>query len=467
MEPGGSTSVQGAGSKSSCEPGALGPFFETARHFGTLTHPVIFFRSPLRAQTTSAARRFAPFFARRCGKSQWRTRSHRGADYHPAPRSAHAARFPTEPLPVNVTPLLALHEAAGARMLPGGTPTPLLTYGDVPGEYRAAREGAALFDECDRGMLRVDGDDAPEFLHRLLANTVLDLTPGRGVRNMLLTPQGKVRFLFELQRTDAGFLISTAPGDAPRLREALDMFLFAEAIELEDISDSHAPVCLLGPNSDELLAGLLGSSLPEEVQATITAELAGVAVRVTRTTRFGSPAWRIDAGPSGVEAAWNAIVGAGAQPAGRVVADSLRAEACTAEAGVDIDDTVYPQEARLEPAFSLDKGCYIGQEVVAKIDTYGGLNKRMVCLRVSHDDPVAPGTQLERFDEKKDEWRALGVATSWAYSFELDGGIVLAYVKRRHQAPGTEFRLMDGSGTATIVASPIRPDAVPVTGEFE
>jgi folate-binding protein YgfZ len=109
--------------------------------------------------------------------------------------------------------------------------------------------------------------------------------------------------------------------------------------------------------------------------------------------------------------------------------------------GVDIDDTIYPQEARLESAFSLDKGCYIGQEVVAKIDTYGGLNKRLMLLHVEHDNPIAPGTRLERFDEKRNTWRDLGVVTSWGYSFAIDGGCVLAYVKRRHQDEGTEFRL--------------------------
>ncbi|MCA8981134.1 MAG: aminomethyltransferase family protein [Planctomycetes bacterium] len=368
---------------------------------------------------------------------------------------------------MNASPLLALHEAAGARLLPAGTPAPLLTYGDVPGEYRAARESAVLFDECDRGAVRVDGAEAPEFLHRLLANRVLDLVPGQGVRNMLLSPQGKVRFLFDVARTEAGFTLSTAPGDAPRLVQALDMFLFAEAIELEDVSEAHAPLCLVGPRATEELTNALGVAAPTERYASVDCELDGTAIRVTHVARFGSPAWRIDAGAAGVEQVWKALVTAGARPAGRVVSDSLRAEACTAEAGVDIDDTVYPQEARLESAFSLEKGCYIGQEVVAKIDTYGGLNKRLVCLRVSHDDPVAPGTQLERHDEQKGEWRALGVVTSWAYSFELDGGIVLAYVKRRHQAVGTEFRLNDGSGTATVVASPVRPDALPVSGEFE
>lgn len=368
---------------------------------------------------------------------------------------------------MNVSPLLALHEAAGARVLPAGSPTPLLTYGDVPGEYQAAREGVVIFDECDRGLVRVVGRDAVEFLHRLFANRVLDREVGTTSRNMLLTPQGKVRFLFDTLRTPEGFELSTAPGQAPQLVQALDMFLFAEALELLDVSDEHAPLCVLGKQAETMLTKWLGSAPPTALGATCSVEVDGARVHVARIERFGSPAWRIDARPLGAEAAWKSLVAAGAQPAGRVVSDSLRVEACVAEAGVDIDDTVYPQEARLESAFSLDKGCYIGQEVVAKIDTYGGLNKRMVCLRVSHDDPVAPGTKLERHDAAKDEWRALGVVTSWAYSFELDGGIVLAYVKRRHQAVATEFRLNDGSGTSTIVASPVRSDAVPVTGEFE
>ena len=109
---------------------------------------------------------------------------------------------------------------------------------------------------------------------------------------------------------------------------------------------------------------------------------------------------------------------------------------------------MYPQEARLDGAFSLTKGCYIGQEVVAKIDTYGGLNKQLFRLRVSHDDPVAPGTRLVR--ELDGERRDLGVVTSWAYSFALDGGVVLAYVKRKHQEPGTEFELGETGATAAL-----------------
>ncbi|NUP97924.1 MAG: pseudouridine-5'-phosphate glycosidase [Planctomycetaceae bacterium] len=159
---------------------------------------------------------------------------------------------------------------------------------------------------------------------------------------------------------------------------------------------------------------------------------------------------------------------AGAVPAGRIAHDCLRVEAGAAEQGVDVDDSIYPQEARLERAFSLDKGCYIGQEVVAKIDTYGGLNKRLVALRISHDDPLPAGTRLYRDDEG--EWRDLGVVTSWAYSFVLDTGLALAYVKRRHQGAGTRFHLGDAQGSlgqAVIVPLPVRPTALAPTGEFE
>ena len=128
--------------------------------------------------------------------------------------------------------------------------------------------------------------------------------------------------------------------------------------------------------------------------------------------------------------------------------DSLRADTVTGVFGRDITDDVYPQEARLDDAFSLTKGCYIGQEVVAKIDTYGGLNKQLFRLRVSNDDPIAPGTRLMR--EIDGEARDLGVVTTWAYSFEEDGGVVLGYVKRKHQEPGTEFQLEGTGATATL-----------------
>lgn len=356
------------------------------------------------------------------------------------------------------------HRAADARFADAGGRPLLLTYGDVPAEYAAARERAALFDRTDRGLVVATGDDRADFLHRILANDVRRLEPGTGNRNLLLTPKGKVLFAFELEVEDGSIRLETEPGAAAALIDAIEMFHFTEAVEFADATAETAPVALAGPRAAELVEHLAGIS-PPELGRVVRAEHDGHALRVAARAVAGSPGWSLDAGPAGAGALWDALTAAGARPAGRIAWDSLRVEAAAAEPGFDVDDGIYPQEARWEAAFSLDKGCYIGQEVVAKIDTYGGLNKRLCALRIDHDDPVPTGERLYRIDG--DERRDLGVITSWAYSFELDGGLALAYVKRKHQAVGTTFEIGEGRGTASIVAIPVRPDALAVTGEFE
>jgi folate-binding protein YgfZ len=363
---------------------------------------------------------------------------------------------------MNRSALIAVHEAAGAML--AGDPPAAVTFGDVPAEYRAGVEGAALFDASERGLLEITGADAAVFLHRLLANDVRNLASGASQRNLLLSAKGKVLFDIDLAHDGERFLASTPSGRAPALAAALDMYLSSEKVNLADLTATHAPLELTGPLADDVVRKATGAQLPAAERGFARVEWNGPLV-ITRLPVAGSRGLRLDAGPENVERLWRALVDAGARPAGLVARDSLRAEALAAAPLADIDENVYPQEARLESAFSLDKGCYIGQEVVAKIDTYGGLNKRLVGLKVSHDDPVARGTRLFRLDDG--EWRDLGVVTTWAYSFALDGGLVLAYVKRRHQKTGTEFRVGEGPATAVIVPMPARKDALAPTGEFE
>lgn len=348
------------------------------------------------------------------------------------------------------TTLYDFHEEQGARLLPDSEPRPLLTYGDVPGEYQAAKSAWIALDETDRGAVHAKGADAATFLHGLLANEVRNLEVGSELPNLLLDAKGKVRFVFELRRLSSDeFLMSAEPGQAGALLQALDMYHFSEDVTLTEVTEEHSPITVAGPAAAEALEELMGQPVPEE--GSLEMELGSAQVVTTRCERAGLPAWRLNAGPGESLGLWQALIGAGARPIGRIVWDSLRAEVGVAQPGEDIDDTVYPQEARLEWAFSLDKGCYIGQEVVAKIDTYGGLNKRLFLLRVNHDDPVARGTRLYRQDPDTGEWRDLGVATSWAYSFAHDCGVILAFVKRKHQAAGTTFRIGEGPAEASII----------------
>jgi folate-binding protein YgfZ len=355
---------------------------------------------------------------------------------------------------VELSPLLDHFRARGARLADrpeaAGYASPL-AFGAVPAEYAAARAGCALFDCSDRGRVTVHGKDAADFLHRLLANHVKTLGVGGGNANLLLTPKGKVLFPFELARHAEHFELSTPPGQAPRLLAALERYHFSEDVRLADTSAGHAPLELVGPAADALVARLAGTTLELERHAWRALPWRGAELVLVA---LGSGAWRLDCGPERLIELWDALLAGGATACGLVVRDSLRVEAGLALAGLDVDENVYPQEAGLEHAFALDKGCYVGQEVVAKIDTYGGLNKRLLTLRIDHSDPVRRGTRLLRAEDG--ERRELGLVTSWAYSFALDTGLALAYVKRQHQAPGTAFEL-EGGGHATVVPPPLAP----------
>ena len=352
---------------------------------------------------------------------------------------------------MRISPLLPSHQQSGARLTSAEAGSEVITYGAAPAEYAAAADnGSLLLDRTTRGLITVTGRDAADFLHRILANDVKGLSPAEGNRNLLLTGKGKVVHVFDLAALGEGYLISTEPGEAPALMQALDMYLFTEDVQLADETELHAPIEVVGPGAAAHLTSVVEGISTEDADLH-SFQLGPFGEAMTRVTHLmvaGQPGWRLETEPSQATALWDALVEAGATPGGLVAVDSLRAESLCAAVGREVTDEIYPQEARLDDAFSLTKGCYIGQEVVAKIDTYGGLNKQLFRLRVSHDDPVAPGTRLLR--ELDGELRDLGVVTSWAYSFAADGGVVLGYVKRKHQEPGTEFQLGDSGATAIL-----------------
>lgn len=363
------------------------------------------------------------------------------------------------------------HRAAGARFSGDGPDAELLTFGDVPAEYAAGAEGCLLLDRTSRELVRAEGEERVEFLHRLTANAVRGLEPGQGSRNLLLTAKGKVVQDFDLRVTEDALLLSTAPGQGAALRDALDMYLFAEAVTLEVESEQHAPLELTGPQAPQVIERALGTAPKLEQHQSEQLQFGDREVCVTALPVAGALGFRLDAGADGAAQLWQALVAAGATPGGRVALDCLRIEAGAAEFGYDIDENIYPQEARLEAAFHLEKGCYIGQEVVAKIDTYGGLNKRLVVVALDHDNPIPRGAELMIPDDEKG-LRNVGVVTSWAYSFVRDTGVALAYVKRRHQGAGRQFSVQAPEngplvGSAEVVPFPIREGALAVTGELE
>ena len=361
------------------------------------------------------------------------------------------------------SPALLPHLSAAGAQLAQSTPALCLAFSDVPAEYAAAREDAALFEVTDRDAILVRGADAGDFLQRLLANRVSGLGPGQGNRTLLLSATGKVLADLDLAVIDEHtYQLSGAPGSAATLLELLERYIFTEDVTLEDISLTHVPLELCGPQAASVLERLLGPDspdLPGEPHA--FSELSDLPslpgpLTITRLTVAGQSGFRLAGEQQAVGSLWQRLVECGARPAGFIARESLRVEAGRGRWGLDISDAIYPQEARLEEAFSLAKGCYTGQEVVAKIDAYEGLNKRLTTLICDCDEPVPAGTRLFRSvaagreADGSETWRDLGVVTTWAYSFAHDCGAVLAYVKRGHLEPGTVFRLGAGPQSATV-----------------
>lgn len=321
-------------------------------------------------------------------------------------------------------------------------------FGDPAGELEALSLGCALLDETDLGALRAAGPDATDFLQRVLAGDVRGLAAGEIRRNLLLSAKGKVRGLFELARLSSDeLLLLCPPGGAASLRAALDAYLFAEELELLDTSAEHAPLALVGPLAEATFASAFPGLPPPPDGRVARCEQGSVALLVLHRRRHGAPGFLIDGGPAAAAELWRALRAAGARPCGRQAREVHRIAAGAALPGLDVDDSRYPQEARLEDAFSLAKGCYVGQEVVAKIDTYGGLHRRLVVLE-SESAQLAVGSAL--FELESGERREIGEVSSSAPRPQ-GGSLALAYVKLEHEGPGTRLAVGEEGSEARVI----------------
>jgi len=299
-------------------------------------------------------------------------------------------------------------------------------------EVRAARTGAALFRREDAGLVEVTGADRVRWLDGMLSNdvTVLEAGPVRsGCPALLLTRTGRiVADPHVLWRPDA-FWLALARTAVPAVIETLGRFLVADRVELHDRSDAWERFALEGPDAPALVDGLAGSPLGLAPDAAVEAALGGTR---TGVAAFGAtPGGRQLFVPAGSgEAVAAALVGAGAQPAGPEALEILRIEAGQPRLYADLDETVLPAEVGLDAAISTTKGCYTGQEIVARMASQGRAKHRLVGLALAGESSPAPGEAI------RDAEGAVGEITSACLS-PVFGAIALGFVGAARAAPGT------------------------------
>ena len=286
-------------------------------------------------------------------------------------------------------------------------------------EYRAVTEACGLVDRSERGKLALTGADAKTFLQGQVSNDVEALTPGSGCYAAFLTPKGKM--LGDIRILDAGdeILLDTERVALQELFNMVRRFSVGYAVELHKRTLERGLLSLLGPEAEAVARiGDLGPA--EDAHAVVSID--GIAARAIRTD-LGIDLL-CDADDTAPLSA--ALTARGAEPVSETVADCVRVEHGRPRYGIDLDDTVIPQEADLNTrAVSFTKGCYVGQETVARLFYRGKPNRRLMGLKLAAAAPT--GAEISLGD------RVVGRLGSVAESPAL-GSIALALVRREAPA---------------------------------
>lgn len=355
------------------------------------------------------------------------------------------------------TPLYDSAARAGAVFLEDAGWLMPAHFGDVATEYRQAREGAALFDISHHGKVEMTGADAARFLHNLCTNEIIKLPVDAGCEAFLTTAQAKVVadvLVWHLQAPDGqeSLWLDLAPGTAEKVVEHLDRFIISEQVELTDRSREFAQLHLAGPEAKAVLGKALREEMPhlQDLQQMTARFGAEAACQIRRHDPLGLLGYDLVCRNGAAAVVWQALLEAGARPAGLAAYEVLRVEAGTPVDGVDISEANLPQEiGRTERAVSFNKGCYIGQETVARLRTYGHVNRSLVGLKLVTDEAVPRGSRLYR------DGKDVGEVTSAVRSPRLQRGIALAYVRRGSQEPGTVLEVETPQGRRAAEVAPL------------
>ena len=309
---------------------------------------------------------------------------------------------------------------------------------DTSSEHATLTEACGLVDRSERGKLALTGAQAREFLNGQVTNEVAGLEPGTGVYAAFLTHKGKMLGDVRVLATEDELLLDTERVALQALFDLVRRFKVGFDVELHKRTVQRALLSLVGPRA-RAVAG--AEDLPEAEHANRAGSVGGRDVRLVVTAEGVD----VLCAAEDTAAVRDALVAAGAEPVSEDAAEVLRVERGRPRYGVDLDDATIPQEAGLnERAVSFTKGCYVGQETVARLFYKGKPNRHLRGLRLSA--PARTGDELKLGD--KPVGRVGTAVVSPAH-----GPIALALV-RREAGPGDTIAVGDGATTATVVELP-------------
>ena len=337
-------------------------------------------------------------------------------------------------------PLRPYHEFAGALFrseaewdVPSG-------YRSLDEEVASVRHGAGLVDLSDRAKLELTGSERVTFLDGLVTVDVKILTPGTSAYALLLNEKSRVLADARVYAFRDSLILDMDAAQAPRVREILEKGRVSDDVEFRQLR-SAGHIAVEGPNAADVLAKVVRS----EVRGLALDAFAGIPLangregRIVRSRSNGAPGFQVWAENGSLAEVWQALLRSGARPIGRDAYEVLRIEAGVPRYGPEMNEGTLALEVAPDSALSFTKGCYVGQEIVARGTYVGQVRRKLAGIRVDGDQPPAHGDRVLKSD------REVGFVTSGTWSPTLGSAIALALL-RIDEVAATEPLHIDRGG---------------------
>lgn len=337
-----------------------------------------------------------------------------------------------------------IQQSGGATFEPVADVMVPVSFGNDDAAIQAAHQGVALVDLSHWGRLKISGDDRLRYLHNQSTNDIQRLKPGQGCDTVFVTSTGRTIDLATAYVMQDSVLVLVSPNRRQQLIEWLDRYIFPmDRVELKDATSECATFSLIGPESDTLLEKLSDEMPVDEAYASHELlMLDALKVRVAVGNGLALPGYTLIVPAGNAAKLWEILTEAGAIPMGARIWEQLRIQQGRPTPDRELTDDYNPLEAGLWKTISFEKGCYIGQETIARLNTYKGVKQQLWGVRLQA--PVEPGTVVMVGEEK------VGKLTSF---IETDqGSFGLAYI--RTKAGGVDLKVQVGDVEGEIVDVP-------------
>lgn len=305
----------------------------------------------------------------------------------------------------------------------------------------AVNNGVAICDRSHWGIFKITGADRLRYLHNQSTNDFERLRSGMGCDTVFVTSTARTLDLATAYVTEDAVLVIVSPNRREQLFAWLDKFIFPfDQVELRDISAEYSIFSLIGTDSQDLLSQLT-TDLPQNFADHQLLTLADISVRVAVGSGLATPGYTLLVRQQNAGDLWSKLIER-AIPLGDRLWESLRIQQGRPKSDAELTEDYNPLEAGLWQTISFEKGCYIGQETIARLNTYNGVKQKLWGIKL--DRAVTPGSLITIDNEK------VGVITS--YTDTAQGSYGLGYI--RTKAGGAGLQVQVGAATGEAIALP-------------